>query len=100
MHQAARAAKDGRLSVLCPDFKRVMVGQSSRIPKTFADSGKMKVPSKGTREWEGLASPDLWDAVCFAFLENVQYIVSENNYDAKNSVTKVTSFADDFFASV
>jgi hypothetical protein len=100
MHQAARAAKDGRLSVLCPDFKRVMVGQSSRIPKTFADSGRMKVPSKGTREWEGLASPDLWDAVCFAFLDNVQYIVSENNYDAKNSVTKVTSFADDFFASV
>jgi hypothetical protein len=91
MHQAARAAKEGRLSVLCTEYQRVMLSQSSRIPKAFADSGKIKVPPKGSCEWEGLASPDLWDAVCFAFLENVQYIVSENDYanSVKNSVFKV-----------
>ena len=79
-----------------------MLSQSSRIPKAFADSGKLKVPQKGSREWEGLASPDLWDAVCFAFLENVQYIVSENKYEdsVKNSVNNVKNYAEDLFADL
>lgn len=102
MHQAARAAKEGRLSVLCKEYQRVMLSQSSRIPKAFADSGKLKVPQKGSREWEGLASPDLWDSVCFAFLENVQYIVSENKYEdsVKNSVNNVKNYAEDLFADL
>jgi hypothetical protein len=102
MHQAARAAKEGRLSVLCTEYQRVMLSQSSRIPKAFADSGKLKVPPKGSREWEGLASPDLWDSVCFAFLENVQYIVSENDYanSVKNSVNNVKNYAEDLFADL
>lgn len=77
MHQAARAAKDGRLSVLTPAYKQVMLGQSSRIPKAFTDKGRIKVPPKGSTEWEGLGSPDLWDAVCFAFLEGANYITSD-----------------------
>lgn len=74
MHQAARAAKEGRLSILTPDYKTAMLDQSSRIPKTFSDGGLLKVPAKGATEWEGLGSPDLWDAVCMAFLDDVHYI--------------------------
>src|SRR6185369_10268478 len=74
MHQAARAAKEGRLSVLTTDYKPTLLGQSSRIPKTFNEKGKIKVPAKGSSEWEGLGSPDLWDAICFAFLEDAQHI--------------------------
>lgn len=77
MHHAARAAKEGRLSILTSDFKKVMLDQSSRIPKAFTDKGRIKVPQKGSTEWDGLGSPDLWDAVCFAFLENVSYVVAE-----------------------
>ncbi|CAK0749788.1 conserved hypothetical protein [Gammaproteobacteria bacterium] len=73
MHQAARAAKDGRLSILTTDYRKVMLDQSSRIPKTFTEKSRIRVPPKGSKEWDGLGSPDLWDAVCFAFLENVNY---------------------------
>ncbi|MBY0475430.1 MAG: hypothetical protein K2Q13_10290 [Nitrosomonas sp.] len=76
MHQAARAAKDGRLSILTSDYRNAMLDQSSRIPKTFTDKGRIRVPPKGATEWDGMSSPDLWDAVCFAFLEDVSYIVS------------------------
>lgn len=78
MHQAARAAKEGRLSVLATEHKPVMLAQSSRIPKVFSDKGRIKVPQKGGTEWEGLGSPDLWDAVCFAFLEDANYIVASD----------------------
>lgn len=78
MHQAARAAKEGRLSILTSDYRNVMLDQSSRIPKTFTEKGRIRVPPKGSTEWDGLGSPDLWDAVCFAFLENANYIPSES----------------------
>jgi hypothetical protein len=83
-HQAARAAKEGRLSILCPEHKKTMVSQSSRIPKAYTSNYRIQVPPKGSKEWEGLGSPDLWDAVCFAFLENVHYTVAENDTDIEN----------------
>ena len=73
MHQAARAAKEGRLSIRTGAYRRDMIAQSSRIPKAFTERGALKVPPKGSTEWEGAKSPDLWDSVCFAFLENVTY---------------------------
>lgn len=76
MHHAARAAKEGRLSILTDDYKRVMVAQASRVPKRFGNRGRMQVPEKHSPEWEGLPSPDLWDAVCFLFLENVSYVAT------------------------
>ena len=101
MHQAARAAKDGRLSILTQDYKNVMLGQSSRIPKTFTEKGRIRVPPKGSTEWDGLGSPDLWDAVCFAFLENASYIVSENIGSESGGLTEsVMAKADSLFADV
>lgn len=74
MHQAARAAKEGRLSILTQDYRRDVIAQAARIPKAFGSRGRMQVPEKHSEAWEGMPSPDLWDAVCFAFLENVAYI--------------------------
>jgi len=92
MHQAARAAKEGRLSVLTSKFKNVLIAQSSRIPKAFTEKGRLKIPQKGAKEWEGLASPDLWDAICFAFLENVNYAPSgENSTLASEQTAKITA---------
>lgn len=85
MHCAARAAKEGRLSVLTHEYDTILKGQASRIPKKFNGSGRIVVPSKGDAEWDGLGSPDLWDAICFAFLEEVDYVPSGNVFDNEQS---------------
>ena len=101
MHQAARAAKEGRLSILTNDFKRDIINQSSRIPKTFTDKARIRVPPKHSTEWEGLPSPDLWDAICFAFLENVSYIVNEGDAAGGDDLAAtVTDKAADLFSGV
>jgi hypothetical protein len=103
MHQAARAAKEGRLSVLTEEHKRTLIGQASRIPKTFTDKGRIKVPPKGSTEWEGLGSPDLFDAICFAFLENAAYIVADGETRGdhrERAADKLKAAADDAFSDL
>jgi len=101
MHQAARAAKEGRLSILTQDHKVTLINQSSRIPKTFTDKARIRVPPKHSTEWEGLASPDLWDAICFAFLENVSYIVSDGNASGVEALADdVAAKAEDAFSDI
>lgn len=100
MHQAAQAAKQGRLSIMTLDHKRTMTSQSSRIPKEFTGHGsRITVPPKGSPQWEGLGSPDLWDAVCFLFLENFQYIPAEKNGNAteKSLLDTAEAEAEDLF---
>ena len=58
----------GRLSVLTQNYRNVLLNQSSRIPKSFTDKGRIRVPPKGSVEWDGLSSPDLLDAICYVFL--------------------------------
>jgi hypothetical protein len=77
-HHASRAAKEGRLSILDLDYKKPMIAQASGIPKDHTGNFRLKIPEKGSPAWEGRGSPDLWDAVCFFFLENVNYIVAEH----------------------
>jgi len=99
MHQAARAAREGRLSVLTQEHRNALQAQSSRIPKTFTDKGRLRVPPKHGTEWGGMASPDLWDAICFAFIENVAYIPVSGSETADRGVAEaVESEADDLFA--
>ncbi len=99
MHQAATAAKDGRISILTNKYKRFMIDQSSRIPKDWTDKALIQVPKKGTRPWEGMASPDLWDTVCFAFLENVEFIPSGTAIE-KPCGLGVMESAEDLFADI
>lgn len=54
MHQAARAAKEGRLSILTLDYKKVMLDQSARIPKSFTEKGRIECRPRVRRngmEW-------------------------------------------------
>ena len=76
-HHAARAAKEGRLSILTPDYQKPMITQASGIPKDHTGNFRLKIPEKGSPAWEGRVSPDLWDMVCFFFLDTVQYIVAD-----------------------
>ena len=101
MHQAARAAKEGRLSILTHAYRKVMLDQSSRIPKAFTEKGRIRVPPKGSAEWEGLGSPDLWDAVCFSFIEDVGYMVCEGGAGASGGVAAdVLAEVEDMFSDV
>lgn len=101
MHQAARAAKEGRLSVLTQNYRNVLLNQSSRIPKSFTDKGRIRVPPKGSVEWDGLSSPDLWDSICFAFLEDANYMVCEGVVGAGNGlIESAIAEADNLFSDV
>ncbi|MGL4351035.1 MAG: hypothetical protein ACRCT2_10810 [Plesiomonas shigelloides] len=101
MHQAARAAREGRLSILTNEHRNILLAQSSRIPKTFTDKGRVRVPPKHSTEWEGMSSPDLWDAICFGFLEGVSYnAVSGAKVAERDLGATVEAEIDDLFAAV
>ena len=105
MHHAARAAKEGRLSIRTLEHQRAMIDQSSRIPKTFNEKARIRVPPKHSAEWEGLKSPDLWDTVCFLFLETAEYIVADDHPStgkggAGEAQTDLTEIAAGLFAGV
>ncbi len=101
-HHAARAAKDGRLSILALDYKKEMIAQSSGIPKDHSGNFRLKIPEKGSPAWEGRGSPDLWDMVCFFFLENVHYMVADNNSSSNRSsaVESAKNKAEELFKGV
>lgn len=101
-HHASRAAKEGRLSILTQDYKRHMIAQASGVPKDHSANYRLKIPEKGSPAWEGRGSPDLWDAVDFAFIENANYIVADNS-GSRNAVTsaaKALAAAEDMFADL
>lgn len=106
MHQAARAAKEGRLSILTNRYTKTLKEQAANIPKRFVEGGKIKVPEKGSTDWEGRGSPDLWDAICFAFLEGVSYMPVSGNRtksstDEAESVSEaMDKAADDAFGDI
>lgn len=100
MHQAARAAKEGRLSILTQDHKKELLAQSSRIPKTFTDKGRIRVPPKHSPDWEGMGSPDLWDAICFAFLENVTYVAIEHDTQHDSTAKLLEAEAEALFDDI
>lgn len=47
---------------------------------------------------EGIPSPDLWDTVCMAFLENAHYIGSEDYDICQSCVDAARKAAEDAFA--
>ncbi|MDT4330854.1 hypothetical protein ACQE3E_17470 [Methylomonas sp. MED-D] len=101
MHHAALAAKTGRLSILTPDFRRQMVAEASGVPKDHTGNFRLKIPEKGSPAWEGRGSPDLWDMVCFLFMEGVDYMVSENaGANTGSVVAAAVAAASDMFAGV
>lgn len=101
-HQMARAVREGRFSILTHDHRNTAIDQMSRIPKTFTDKGRIRVPPKHGPEWEGMGSPDLADTFAFAFLENAAYIVAENSA-ASGGVTaaqKAQAAADNLLSDI
>lgn len=96
---AADAVKDGRITF--PDkYKKELLDQGSRIPFYFGDKGEWHIMSKVDMAKEGIPSPDLWDTVCMAFLEDARYITDESSEapDTTGTVEEARAAAQSAFA--
>jgi hypothetical protein len=85
--QAVEAVKDGRISLL-DLHKKDLLDQASRIPYHIDEKGRWHIMPKEKMKEEGIPSPDLWDTVCMAFLENASYMVADDkagNSDVRNA---------------
>lgn len=74
------AVRDHRLGfdIEAAQYKSLFLDQGSRIPYGYDEKARYQIARKGSKEWEGLPSPDLWDALCFGFLSNAHYIIAED----------------------
>lgn len=77
MVHASRAAKEGRLGVVDGPWARELLDQMSRVPFHFDERARYCIERKDEMRRQGLPSPDLWDAICFCFLEGVTYNLCE-----------------------
>lgn len=75
LYQAAEAAKNNRLSVLCSEYKEKIILQSSHIPKKYTIDLKVQIPVMDSEEWE-LKDVGLWKVVSLAFAESVFYKIA------------------------
>lgn len=74
---AADAVKDGRVT-FSKKYEKDLLDQGSRIPYHFDEKVRYHImPKEKMREDLGLTSPDLWDTVCMAFLDNAHYMVND-----------------------
>jgi hypothetical protein len=80
------AVRQGRISIT-PNLERILktklLLQGSRLPYSFTEEGALryKIMSKIDMRAKGIKSPDIIDAMSFAFLEDVYYNVSDAALD-------------------
>lgn len=88
MVSAAKAAINGHLSIAADAFSDSRVVSEfldqCRVPYHYNDKAQYVIESKGSKEWEGIPSPDMMDAVSFGFIEDATYMVSEVSAQASD----------------
>lgn len=78
MVSASRAAKEGRLGIADGHWRRELLDQMSRTPYHYDEKARYVIERKDEMRKQGIPSPDLWDAICFLFLEDAHYTLREN----------------------
>lgn len=104
------AVKQGRVSVTADLDRRTkekILLQASRLPYYFSEAGGLRyvMVSKDDMRKEGIKSPDLIDAMSFAFLEGCHYMPAGNKEKdesglAKGAMDQAKAEAEDAFAGV
>ncbi len=104
------AVKQGRVSVTADLDRRTkekILLQASRLPYYFSEAGGLRyvMVSKDDMRKEGIKSPDLIDAMSFAFLEGCSYMPAANKEKdesglAKGAMDQAKAEADNAFADV
>lgn len=100
MVHASRAAKEGRLGIVSGPWRKDILDQGSRIPYHFDEKARYVIEKKEDMRAAGIPSPDIWDAICFLFLEDANYIIAESS-STPEVVTKrdeARKEAEDMFA--
>lgn len=82
----SRAIKEGRMGFLDCRYKTQLLQQGSRIPYTFDEKARYKIMDKQTMLKDGIRSPDMWDALSFAFLEGAYYTISEESRNPTKTI--------------
>jgi len=98
---AAEAIKDGVVK-LSTKYKRDLINQGSRLPYAFDEQARYKIASKESMAADGLPSPDLFDTICMAFLEDVDYIPCTVEADdiQHDRGARAMAMANDAFADI
>ncbi|WP_313453387.1 Hint domain-containing homing endonuclease [Stutzerimonas nitrititolerans] len=78
---ASEAVQDRRITFI-RKHEKDLLDQGSRIPYHFDEKTRIHIMPKEKMAEEGLPSPDLWDTVCMAFLEESFYIQAQAQVSA------------------
>lgn len=99
---ASRAAKEGRLGIADGPWTRELLDQMSRMPFHFDERARYCIERKDEMRKMGLPSPDIWDAICFAFLEDASYTIAEQSMNAssQSAAQVLAAQAEALFADV
>lgn len=90
------AIRQGRV-VMPPNLEKRLhekiVGQGSRLPYHFSEHGGLRYVMMRKEDMlkEGIKSPDLWDAMSFAFLEGSTYVPHSGKTSAGGAVGGVVA---------
>jgi hypothetical protein len=86
---AARAIQEGRFGIsedIPLSIRKKIVKQGSRLPYHWDEKGRRYIAKKEDMKKEGIPSPDLFDSIAFAFLEDAHYNLSEEDFVVSGSV--------------
>lgn len=102
------AVKNGRVKMpenISLRLKNQIIDEAVRLPYKYSETGGMRyvMESKENMRKDGIHSPDLIDAMSFAFLEGSTYIPAGSNYGetgdlAENLLTESEDFFSDLLA--
>lgn len=99
------AVKQGRVVLpqgIDKKLREKIITQGSRLPYHFSEAGGLRyvMMSKEDMRKEGIKSPDLIDAMSFAFLEGATYMVCDNYAagDNNSAAAQAKKEAEDMFA--
>jgi|GEM_PF-692442 len=100
------AIRQGRVKLpqgLPKRLREKIIDQGSRLPYHFSEAGGLRyvMARKDDMRRDGIKSPDLIDAMSFAFLENASYMVADGaSATSTNLTASVLEKAKDLFADV
>ena len=87
------AVRQGRVVIRASIDKRTkekIIDQATRLPYHFSEAGGLRyvIESKEKMRSEGIKSPDMIDAISFAFLENCHYAPASNTSLDRDSLAQ------------
>jgi hypothetical protein len=84
----SRAVQEGRFGVdpgISKKFVNAMIEQGSRIPYHYDEQARRVIMKKEDMKKEGIPSPDIWDALSFAFLEDAHFSIADEENEASKA---------------